>query len=103
MIALNKLTTWTLAAGVAIAFSMGGLLDGPSDLQVAQAQADDLADAKARARHEAEQLQRCKSLRGPRAELLQIRDTDHYVCRDVAIEPTPAEMLHRYALLGAGK
>lgn len=97
---IDKFTTWALAAGVAIAFSMGGLLDGPSDLQVAQAQSDDLADAKARARHEAEQLQRCKSLRGPRAELLQIRDTDHYVCREGAIEPTPASVMQRYAMSG---
>lgn len=101
MIALDKFTTWALAAGVALAFSMSCLLDGPSDLQVAQAQAADLAGARQQARHEAEILRRCEALRGPSAVLMQIRDTDSYVCREGAIEPAPAELLHRYALLGS--
>lgn len=101
MIALDKFTTWALAAGVALAFSMSFLLDGPSDLQVAEAQAADLADAREQARHEAEILRRCQALRGPSAELLQIRGTDSYVCREGAIEPTPAGVMQRYALMGS--
>lgn len=101
MIALDKFTTWALTAGITLAFSMSFLLDGPSDLQVAEAQAADLADAREQAQREAEILGRCQALRGPGAVLLQIRDTDHYVCREGAIEPTPASVMHRYALMGS--
>lgn len=100
MIALDKFTTWALTAGIALAFSMSFLLDGPSDLQVAEAQAADLADARQQAQHEAEILRRCQALRGPSAVLLQIRDTDNYVCREGVIEPTPASVMQRYALMG---
>ena len=100
MIALDKFTTWALTAGIALAFSMSFLLDGPSDLQVAEAQAADLADAQAQARRVADLVRECHRLRGPDAVLLQIRDTDNFVCREGAIEPTPASVMQRYALLG---
>lgn len=74
---------------------------GPSDLQVAEAQAADLADAQAQAQHVADLVRECHRLRGPSAVLLQIRDTDNFVCREGAIEPTPADVMHRYALMGA--
>ena len=41
--------------------------------------------------------------RGPSAELIQIRGSDDYVCREREIEPTPAEVLHRYADLSGRK
>ena len=37
------------------------------------------------------------------AELIQIRGSEDYVCREAEIEPTPAEVLHRYAQLGETK
>ena len=76
---------------------------GPSDLQAAEAQADDLADAQAQAQHVADLVRECHRLRGPSAVLLQIRDTDNFVCREGAIEPTPVEIMQRYALMGGWK
>lgn len=53
--------------------------------------------------HVADLVRKCHLLRGPSAELLQIRDTDHYVCREGAIKPVPVEIMQRYALMGGGK
>ena len=82
-------------------FAVMHIASGPSEAEVQAAQAADLADAQAQAEHVAGLVRKCHQLRGPSAELLQIRDTDHYVCREGAIEPVPAELLHRYALLGS--
>ena len=95
---------WLAGIGAAVAlFAVTHIASGPSDADVQAAQAADLADAQAQAEHVAGLVRKCHLLRGPSAELLQIRDTDHYVCREGAIEPAPAELLHRYALLGGGK
>lgn len=90
-------------AAAAALFAAMHISSGPSAAEVQAAQAADLADAQAQAEHVAGLVRKCHLLRGPSAVLLQIRDTDHYVCREGAIEPTPAELLHRYALLGSGK
>ena len=82
-------------------FAVMHIVNGPSDADVQAAQAADLADAQAQAEHVAGLVRKCHLLRGPTAELLQIRDTDHYVCREGAIEPTPASVMQRYALLGS--
>ena len=93
---------WLAGIGAAVAlFAVTHIASGPSDADVQAAQAADLADAQAE--HVAGLVRKCHLLRGPSAELLQIRDTDHYVCREGAIEPTPASVMQRYALLGGGK
>lgn len=97
-----KITTWTLAFGVAAVLAASHLLDGPSELETAQAQAADLAEAQAQAQHLSNLVRKCHRLRGPSAELIQIKDSDDYVCRTGEVEPTPAEILHRYANLGLG-
>ena len=89
------------AALAAFLITASHIAAGPSDLQAAEAQAASLADAQAQAQHVATLARECYRLRGPSAVLLQIRDTDNFVCREGAIEPTPAEVLHRYALLGS--
>lgn len=95
---------WLGGIGAAAAlFAVMHIVNGPSDADVQAAQAADLADAQDQAEHVAGLVRKCHLLRGPSAVLLQIRDTDHYVCREGAIEPAPAELLHRYALLGGGK
>jgi hypothetical protein len=43
---LTTTINWSLAACVALLMSTAYLLDGPSDIQTAQAVADDLSDAK---------------------------------------------------------
>lgn len=79
---MNTVQNITLAAAIAALLAAGGaLLDGPSDADIAAATAADLADAKTRARHEAEMLARCRTLNGPRAEIFLIRDSDDYACR----------------------
>ena len=82
-------------------FAVMHIASGPSADEVQAAQAADLADAQAQAEHVSSLVRKCHLLRGPSAELLQIRDTDHYVCREGAIEPTPVEVMRRYALLGS--
>ncbi len=96
---MEKLTTWALAIGAALVLA-GGCMSGPSDQQTAQAQADDLSDAKLAAVRFERDLRECKRRVGPAADLVQIQGTDHYVCREMHVEPTPAEMLQRYAQLG---
>jgi hypothetical protein len=94
----------TLAAALACLLAAGGaLFDGPSEAEVAAAQAADLADAQAAA-EVASRFERdyreCQRLMGPDADLIQIAGTDHYVCRKAAVSPTPPDVLHRYVQLG---
>jgi hypothetical protein len=98
------LKNWlTAAAAVALLLGMNRLLDGPTEADIEAAQAADLADARRAEQHLAQLVKRCHQLRGPSAELLQIEGSDDYVCREGRIEPTPAAILHRYALLGGAK
>lgn len=90
-------------AAAAALFAVMHIANGPSEYETQAAQAADLVDAQTQAQHVASLTRECHRLRGQSAVLLQIRDTDHYVCREGAIEPVPAELLHRYALLGSGK
>ena len=103
MITLDKFTTWALAAGAALAIGGSYLLDGPSDEQVERAIAADLQAARRDELRMTLMLKRCYQERGPSAELIQIRGSEDYVCRAAEIEPTPAEVLHRYAQLGEKK
>lgn len=79
-----KFTANLIFAGVAaMALAAGGaLLDGPSDADIAAAQAADLLQAQHQADLEALRLKRCRDLNGPRAEvvLAGIGGQD-YVCR----------------------
>lgn len=99
---MEKLTTWVLAVGAALVLA-GGCMSGPSDIESAQLVAEDMAAAELAAQRFERDLRECKRRVGPAADLIQIGGTEHYVCRDVAIEPTPARVMHRYALLGGGK
>lgn len=96
-----------LVIGIAALTGIGYLIAGPSAAEVETAQAADLIDARAQAHAQAHHVagltRECHSMRGPTAELLQIRGTDNYVCREAEIEPTPVEVMQRYALLGGGK
>ena len=103
MITFDRFTTWALAASAALAIGGSYLLDGPSDEQVERAIAADLQAARRDELRLSLMTKRCYQERGPSAELIQIRGSDDYVCRAAEIEPTPAEVLHRYAKLGGGK
>lgn len=97
----QTLINWSMAlAGLAAFLGAGYLLDGPSAAEVEAAQAADLVDAQRHAALMADMTRICTEMRGPGAELLQIEGSDDYVCRESVIEPTPAEILHRYAQLG---
>ena len=91
-----------LAAAAAMALAAGGaLLDGPSDEEIARAQAADFQEYKKRAQRFERDLKACKRALGPTADLVEIAGSDgDYVCREQAIEPTPAAILSRYADLG---
>lgn len=91
-IALTGAIALLLAAGSA-------LLDGPSEQQTEAATADSVVDAELASQRMERDLSECKRLVGPSADLIQIHGTDNFVCRDIPIEPTPAEMLHQYASL----
>jgi len=104
MIAKEKFTALALASGIAMILGGSYLLDGPSDEQIERATAADLADAKLAAQRFERDLRACKKAVGPSADLVQIQGTEHYVCRDMPIEPTPPAVFGKYALLvGAGK
>ena len=103
MITFDRFTTWALAAGAALAIGGSYLLDGPSDEQVERAIAADLQAARRDELRMTLMLKRCHQERGPSAELIQIRGSDDYVCREREIEPTPVEVLHQYAKLGGEK
>lgn len=101
---MKTVTNTLLAIAGAMAFLAGtALLDGPSEAEIAEAQAADLADAKLAAQRFDRDLRACKRAMGPAADLVQIADTEHYVCREMPIEPTPAEILSRYAELAGRK
>ena len=78
---MQKLTTWTLAVGAAVILSASYLLDGPSDNETAQVMQADITYAKAAARDAAILEARCKSLRGPSAELVMVGTNGDYACR----------------------
>lgn len=79
---MNATMNLVLAGAAAMAMlAAGAVLDGPSDADFERATADDLAEAQATARHEAEILARCRALRGPNAKILHILGTDNYACR----------------------
>ena len=103
MITLDRFTTWALALGAALAIGGSYLLDGQSDEQVERAIAADLQAARRDELRMTLMLKRCYQERGPSAELIQIRGSDDYVCREMPINPTPDEVLHQYAKLGGGK
>ena len=103
MTTLDRFKIWALAAGAALAIGGSYLLDGQSDEQVERAIAADLQAARRDELRMTLMLKRCHQERGPSAELIQIAGSDDYVCREREIEPTPAEVLHRYAQLGEKK
>ena len=83
----QTLINWAIAvAGLTAFLGAAALLDGPSEAELQRAVAADLVDAQAQAHREAPKV---------RAELARL-DAER-------IEPTPAAILHRYALLEAGK
>ena len=100
---IEKFTTLALASGIAMILGSSYLLDGPSDEQIERATAADLADAKLAAQRFERDLRACKRAMGPSADLVQIERTGDYVCREMDVEPTPAEVLHRYADLSGRK
>lgn len=83
---MNRSFAIPVALLLGLALSSSYLLDGPSEADIERAIAADLVDAQAQAHREAPQV---------RAELARL-DAER-------IEPTPAAILHRYALLGGGK
>lgn len=98
----NRLVVAALCSGIAAILLSGQFLDrSPVDIDAAVAA--DLEDAKLAAQHFERDYRACKKALGPTADLIQIEGSDHYVCRQVAIEPTPVEILRQYAKLGAGK
>ena len=103
MITFDRFTTWALAAGAALAIGGSYLLDGPSDEQVERAIAADLQAARRDELRMMLMTKACFKAKGPAAELVQIAGSDDYVCREREIEPTPAEVLHRYADLPGRK
>ena len=92
-----------VAAAVMGLLALGGFMDGVSDEQVERAIAADLKAARRDELRMTLMTKRCFQERGPSAELIQIAGSDDYVCRAAEIEPTPAEVLHRYAQLGEKK
>lgn len=83
---MNRSFAIPVALLLGLALSSSYLLDGPSEADIERAVAADLVDAQAQAHRDAPQV---------RAELARL-DAER-------IEPTPAAILHRYALLEAGK
>ena len=78
---IEKFTTWTLSIGVAVILAASCLIDGPSDHEVEQAIHADITYAKAAARDAAILESRCKTLRGPSAELVMVGTNGDYACR----------------------
>lgn len=99
----RQITPGTAVLAVVTVLAIGGshLFDGPTEEQIALATAASLADAQQQARVEAALLKRCHKQRGPSVELVQVGN--QYECREADIEPTPPEILRRYALLGGAK
>ena len=95
-----------LLAGVAALTlaAAGTIIDGPSDEEIARAQAADFQEYKQRQQRFERDLRACKKALGPTADLIEIAGSDgDYVCREQAIEPTPAAILSRYADLAGRK
>ncbi len=100
----HHLNAALIACGLAALLGASHLLDtGPSEAELATATAADLMDAQAAAANFERDYRECQRLRGPSAELIQIEGTDHYVCREGQIQPTPAAVLQRYAALGVAR
>lgn len=78
---IEKFTTWTLAMGVAAILAASYLLDVPSDHETAQIMQADITYAKAAARDAAILEARCKSLRGPSADMVMVGTNGDYACR----------------------
>lgn len=78
---IEKFTTWSLAVGVAAILAASYLLDDPSDHETAQVMQADITYAKAAARDAAILEARCKTLRGPSAELVMVGTNGDYACR----------------------
>ena len=101
---MKTIENWIAAAAIVAAFlGAAAMLEGPSDTDIERATAADLADAKLAAQRFERNYRACKRALGPSADLVQIERTGDYVCREMAVEPTPAEVLHRYADLSGGK
>lgn len=102
---MNLFMNIFFAAVAAMALAAGGaLLDGPSDEEIARAQAADFQEYKQRQQRFERDLRACKKAVGPSADLIEIAGSDgDYVCREQAIEPTPAAILSRYADLAGRK
>jgi hypothetical protein len=100
-----KLTMNILLAAVAAMTlaAAGAPLDGPSDEEIAAAQAADFAEYKQRAQRFERDLRACKKVLGPTADLVEIAGSDDYVCREVDVEPTPRAVLGRYTNLSTTK
>lgn len=83
----QTLINWATAITGLVAFlGAAALLDGPSEMDLQRAVAADLVDAQTQARRDAPQV---------RSEMARL-DAER-------IEPTPAALLHRYAMLGTEK
>lgn len=80
---MNHVLNLLLAGAAALALAVAGeLLDGPSEADIAAAQAADLIKARHDAALEALRLRRCRDLNGPRAEVILAGiDGQDYVCR----------------------
>ena len=78
---IEKFTTWTLAIGVAAILAASYMLDGPSEHETEQIMQADITYAKAAARDAAILEARCKTLRGPAAELVMVGTNGDYACR----------------------
>lgn len=78
---IEKFTTWTLAIGAAVILAASCLIDGPSEHETAQIMQADITYAKAAARDAAIIEARCKTLRGPSAELVMVGTNGDYACR----------------------
>ena len=78
---IEKFTTLALAIGAAAILSASYLLDGPSEADLAQAQAADLADAQSQAQYVSKLTRECHKLRGPNAELVMVGTNGDYACR----------------------
>lgn len=100
---MKNLIPITLALGAAALLAFGTALDNTSEATIAQATADDVADAKLTAKRFERDYRACKRAKGPSADLVQIARSGDYVCRETDIEPTPEHVLRRYAELAGSK
>lgn len=78
---IEKFTTLALVIGSAFVLAASYLIDGPSEHETAQIMQADITYAKAAARDAAIIEARCKTLRGPTAELVMVGTNGDYACR----------------------